>query len=197
MSTYFHTITRSYVDVDTSKGIDTAQFLEATEGVVKLFDSLGSAAFSPVQSDMNGNIKKIRTRYLENPTANDTLQNLAANEAGEKKRVATEGLLWLIRGLDFTAQALRNSINDPAQELNESFTKAYEGTLKKYHSFVVRPVFALAMKACPYRKDFYLKIGVNTDEDRELMNQWLGALEVIIKTVQDLFVAHPEYIKGM
>ncbi|KAG1086568.1 hypothetical protein G6F42_020938 [Rhizopus arrhizus] len=55
--TYFDTLKRSYVDVDTSKGIDTEQFLEATEGLVKLFDLLGSAAFSVVQNDMNGNIK--------------------------------------------------------------------------------------------------------------------------------------------
>lgn len=34
---YFDTLKRSYVDVDTSKGIDTEQFLEATEGLVKLF----------------------------------------------------------------------------------------------------------------------------------------------------------------
>lgn len=36
-TTYFHTVARSYTDVDTSKGVDTAQFLEATEGVVTLF----------------------------------------------------------------------------------------------------------------------------------------------------------------
>jgi hypothetical protein len=35
--TYFDTLARSYVDVDTSKGVDTEQFLEATEGLVKLF----------------------------------------------------------------------------------------------------------------------------------------------------------------
>lgn len=35
--TYFDTLSRSYVDVDTNKGVDTEQFLEATEGLVKLF----------------------------------------------------------------------------------------------------------------------------------------------------------------
>ncbi|KAI8331543.1 glycolipid transfer protein domain-containing protein [Chlamydoabsidia padenii] len=196
-TTYFHTVARSYTDVDTSKGVDTAQFLEATEGVVKLFDSLGSSAFTVVQNDMNGNIKKIRTRYLSNPTANDTLENLLANEANEKKRVATEGLLWLIRGLDFTAQALRRSITDQTEELTVSFTKAYEATLKKFHGILVRPVFALAMKACPYRKDFYEKISVTNDEDITVMSTWLAALEAIISSCQTNFAAHPEYTKGM
>ncbi|KAI8097114.1 glycolipid transfer protein domain-containing protein [Halteromyces radiatus] len=196
-TTYFHTVTRSYVDVDTSKGVDTAQFLDATEGVVKLFDSLGSSAFTVVQNDMNGNIKKIRTRYLSNPTANDTLENLLANEAHEKKRVATEGLLWLIRGLDFTAQALRRSLSDQTEELTISFTKSYEATLKKFHGILVRPVFSLAMKACPYRKDFYEKINVQSSDDIAVMKAWLAALEAIIATAQAVFVAHPEYIKGM
>jgi hypothetical protein len=35
--TYFETLKRSYTDVDTNKGVDTEQFLEATEGLVKLF----------------------------------------------------------------------------------------------------------------------------------------------------------------
>ncbi|ORY94047.1 glycolipid transfer protein domain-containing protein [Syncephalastrum racemosum] len=197
MSTYFDTITRSYTDVDTSNGINTIQFLEATEGVVKLFDKLGSSAFSVVQNDMNGNIKKIKDRYLSNPASNETLEGLMATEAPEKKRVATEGLLWLSRGLDFTAQALQRSIENSTEELNESFTKAYENTLRKHHSFVVRPVFSLAMKACPYRKDFYEKIGVVNDAALELMRSWLAALQDIIKQIQEVFKAHPEYIKGM
>ncbi|CAO3610706.1 unnamed protein product [Mucor fragilis] len=194
---YFDTLKRSYVDVDTSKGIDTEQFLEATEGLVKLFDLLGSAAFSVVQNDMNGNIKKIRERLLSNPTANATLQDLMATEAPEKKRVATEGLLWLTRGLDFTAQALRRSMDNPAEELNTSFTKAYEATLRKHHNMLVRPVFSLAMKACPYRKDFYEKIGVLTDATLAQMKQWVEALENIIRIIQDVFKANPAYIKGM
>ncbi|KAH8551021.1 glycolipid transfer protein domain-containing protein [Umbelopsis sp. PMI_123] len=195
--TFFDTLSRSYADVDTSKGIDTMQFLEACEGLVKMFDLLGSSAFSVVQSDMNGNIKKIRDRFLTNPTANDTLENLTATETPEKKRTATEGLLWLTRGLDFTAKALRRSLDDPSEELNVSFTKSYEVTLKKFHSFVVRPVFALAMKACPYRKDFLEKLGGDNETTKVQMEKWLSSLEAIVAHIITLFQSHPEYIKGM
>ncbi|KAI8084186.1 glycolipid transfer protein domain-containing protein [Gilbertella persicaria] len=197
MTTYFDTLERSYVDVDLSKGINTEQFLQATEGLVKLFDLLGSSAFSVVQKDMNGNIKKIRDRYLTNPSANATLQDLMATEAPEKKRTATEGLLWLTRGLDFTAQALRRSVDNPEEELTVSFTQSYEQTLKKFHNMLVRPVFALAMKACPYRKDFYQKIGVTNEAGLAQMKQWLEALENIIRIIQEVFKANPAYIKGM
>ncbi|KAF7727914.1 hypothetical protein EC973_006913 [Apophysomyces ossiformis] len=194
---FFETVKRSYVDVDTSKGIDTEQFLEATESLVTLFGELNSTAFSPVVKDMTGNITKIRARYLANPTANDTLENLTATEAPEKKRVATEGLLWLSRGLDFTEQALRFNLNNPSEELTVSFTTSYEETLSKHHNFVVRRIFSLAMKACPYRKDFYEKIGVLDDAALAVMEAWLNALKAIINTIQTIFTEHPEYIKGM
>lgn len=38
--TFFDSLARSYTDVDLSKGIDTEQFIEATEGLVKLFGKL-------------------------------------------------------------------------------------------------------------------------------------------------------------
>lgn len=75
---------------------------------------------------------------------------------GDKKRTATEGLLWLLRyvhiffaltysGLEFTAQALRFSLDNQNEELATSFTKAYEHTLRKHHSILVRPVFTVCI----------------------------------------------------
>lgn len=87
-------------------------------------------------------------------------------------------------GLKFTALGLRSSLSNPNEELSESFTKAYEGSLKPHHSFVVRPIFAVAMKACPYRATFYPKIG---PEDK--MDKWLTALEKIVAKEEAAFKA--------
>lgn len=55
---FFDTAKRSFKDVPVTDGkISTTEFLEAAETVVQLFDVLGSAAFTPVQTDMTGNIK--------------------------------------------------------------------------------------------------------------------------------------------
>merc|ERR1712233_215081 len=101
MTTYFDSLRMPYQKVPiTENGIATSEFIEATEGVVQLFDLLGNSAFVVVQNDMNGNIKKIRERLLSTgPDLSGTLQNLVKNEGapGEKKRTATEGLLWLLR----------------------------------------------------------------------------------------------------
>lgn len=99
--------------------------------------------------------------------------------------------------MDFTAQALRRSVDNPSEELTVSFTEAYNNTLKEYHNFIVKKVFAVAMKACPYRKDFYQKLDVVTDAALEQMKQWLAALENIITIIQGVLNANPAVIKGL
>ena len=71
------------------------------------------------------------------------------NEKGEKKRTATEGLMWLLRGLAFTCKALLAAQANKAEELSAAFTKSYEGTLKKFHNFVVKGIFAVSLPIWP------------------------------------------------
>lgn len=85
---------------------------------------LGAVAFSPVKSDLAGNIKvrwqppslpailcavvlnpslprcahqKLRQRQLAAPAESQNIQDLCRNELKIKKHAATEGLLWLVR----------------------------------------------------------------------------------------------------
>ncbi|KAG0152135.1 hypothetical protein CROQUDRAFT_719397 [Cronartium quercuum f. sp. fusiforme G11] len=193
---YFDTINRSYADVPvTDQGVDTMTFLEASEELVKLFDLFGSKAFAVVQSDLTGNITKIRTLYNTNKAECSTLECLVEYEKTAKRRDATQGLLWLTRGLHFTYEGLRRSQENPTEELSESFTKGYETSLKPYHSFVVRPVFGLAMKACPYRADLFSKLGAPEKVEVELA-KWLEALEKIVQKIQ-AFYEKGNYGKGL
>ncbi|CAG7917709.1 unnamed protein product [Penicillium olsonii] len=188
--TWFDTIKRSFADVpiDAEDGISTTEFLEAAEALVTLFDVLGSVAFNPVKNDLLGNIKKVRERQLAAPAESETLQALVLNELKTKKHTATEGLVWLVRGLDFTVQALRNNINNASKELSDSFRDAYGNTLKPHHSFFVKPVFSAAMSATPYRKDFYLKLGADQAKVAAQLEKEVAALEkvmAILKAFQD------------
>jgi len=196
MAPYLETV-KSFADVPiTDAGVDTVAFLEASQGLVGLFDLLGSAAFSVVQSDLKGNIAKVRARYDAAPSESATLEKLVENEkTSDKKRPATEGLMWLLRGLSFTCKALQNAQATKTEELSAAFTKSYEGTLKKFHNFVVKGIFAVAMKACPYRKDFYDKLAADPNGgapaspeklDEEL-NKWLAALAAIVERVQAFY----------
>ncbi|KAI5850648.1 glycolipid transfer protein domain-containing protein [Tricharina praecox] len=175
MSTFFDTCKRNFKDVPVvDDKVSTTEFLEASESVVQLFDVLGSTAFVPVQRDMTGNIKKIRDAQLAHPATSGTLQEIADSDP-----TAAEGLLWLNRGLEFTSLALRKNV-DSNEELTASFTSSYNDSLKKHHNMIVRGIFSVAMKACPYRADFYKKLGDDQAAVETKMKEWLAALEKIV-----------------
>jgi len=154
--------------------------------VVKVFDLLGSTAFAAVISDMNGNIKKLQERYDAETAKSGTLQDLVNNEIAEKKKTATEGLLWLNRGLEFTCKALQDNQADESKELDKSFSDAYGVTLKQHHNLLVKGIFAVALKATPYRKDFYKKFGDNEALVQTQLNGWLGALNKIVDITNNM-----------
>ncbi|SAM01837.1 hypothetical protein [Absidia glauca] len=194
---YFSLITRPFQEVlITNEGINTIQFLEATDGLINMFDLFNSPAFAVVQNDLKSNVQKIRTRYQTDPLANDTLQALLILETAEpKKPLATEALLWLTRGLDFTSSALHHSLLHPTEELDVSFRLSYDRTLSPHHSFFVRPMFYMAVKSMPWRQDFYQTIGMVDDVNLNDMQQWLDALKKIVLIIQAIFDANPDYTK--
>ncbi|KAI0545320.1 glycolipid transfer protein domain-containing protein [Xylaria curta] len=183
-ATLISTFTRSFVDVpidaEKDNAISTTEFLEAADSLTTMFDALGSIAFSPVKSDMLGNIKKIRERQLAAPAESETLQALVLNELKSKSHKATEGLVWLVRGLDFTYIALNKNLANTSEELADSFRGAYGATLKPHHGMLVKPVFSAAMSACPYRKDFYPKLGADQAAVTAELGTYLAALGKIV-----------------
>ncbi|PNY23974.1 Pleckstriny domain-containing family A member 8 [Tolypocladium capitatum] len=183
-ATIVQTFRRSFVDVpvDAAQGnaVATTEFLDAAESLTTIFDALGSVAFSPVKSDILGNVKKLRDRQLAAPADSENVQDLCRNELKTKKHTATEGLTWLVRGLDFTCIALSKNVANAAEELADSFRGAYGQTLKPHHSFLVKPVFSAAMSACPYRKDFYAKLGSDPEKVRDELGVYLAALRKIV-----------------
>ncbi|KFA62459.1 hypothetical protein S40285_05841 [Stachybotrys chlorohalonatus IBT 40285] len=182
--TLLSTFKASFVDVpidaDKENAIATTPFLDAAESLTTMFDALGSVAFSPVKNDLLGNIKKLRERQLVAPLESENIQDLVRNELKTKKHTATEGLLWLVRGLEFTCIALSQNVSKPSEELADSFRGAYTTTLKPHHSFIVKPIFSAAMSACPYRKDFYVKLGSDAEKVNADLRVYLAALDKIV-----------------
>ncbi|KAH7890144.1 het-c2 protein [Phlebopus sp. FC_14] len=187
---------KSFADVPiTDSGVDTLAFLEAAEGVVRLCKLLENPAFAPVVSDLEGNITFEATTNRTPPNRLLSSSSLPMKK-NETKRPATEGLMWLLRGLLFTCKALQTAQSDNKVSLADAFTSGYEGSLKKYHNFVVQGIFSLAMKACPDRKDFYAKLAsdpnggpsVPQDELHEELNKWLNGLDRIVKRMAKVYM---------
>ncbi|CCU74781.1 glycolipid transfer protein HET-C2 [Blumeria hordei DH14] len=186
---FLQTFKRSFTDVPISEApgnaVSTTEFLEAAESLSGLFDVLGSMAFQPVKKDILGNIKKVRDRQAAAPTKSKNLQDLVRDELSMKRHTATEGLVWLVRGLDFTALALTQNLAESSEELSKSFRGAYTVTLQPYHSVFVKPIFSAAMMACPYRKDFYASLGNDEAKVVEELRVWLAALQKVLVILKE------------
>ncbi|XP_057295652.1 glycolipid transfer protein-like [Hydractinia symbiolongicarpus] len=171
MSTFFKKTKHSYQPIPEDGKIVTQSFLDACSEIVPFFDVLGSTAFAPVKSDINGNIAKLRKKLATNPEKFVTLQDIVNSEIEEKstkaKNSATDALLWLKRALTFIRTFLEDVLTGE-QDLTKCAKKAYEQSLKKYHGWMVQGIFSLAMKAVPYRKDFIKALGPETTEEEVL-----------------------------
>ncbi|KAI0311787.1 glycolipid transfer protein [Amylostereum chailletii] len=180
----FETV-KSFVDVPvTADGVETASFLEAADGLMDLFDLFGSVVFGFVQTDLRNNIAGVRARYAAHESDSATLECLVKHEAQTQagERHGTACLVRLVRGLAFTCKALQEVQSDPQAELHTCFRRSYDVVLKHHHSFVIRSVVTLAIRAVPHRADFYASISQGGDVhklDTELA-KWLVALEAIV-----------------
>ncbi|QPC76464.1 hypothetical protein HYE68_007216 [Fusarium pseudograminearum] len=193
--TIVQSLKRSFVDVpvDAANGdaVSTTEFLEASESLTTIFDAIGGMAFGPVKKDILGNVEKLRARQAAAPAESGTVQDLVRNELKTGKHTATEGCLWLVRGLDFTCQALERNVANSSEELADSFRTAYGNTLKPHHSFVVKPIFSAAMSAVPYRKDFYAKLGENPQQVEADLQTYLASFTKIVNILK-AFINGPE-----
>ncbi|KAL6920821.1 hypothetical protein ACHAPO_004500 [Fusarium lateritium] len=193
--TIVQSLKRSFVDVpvDEANGeaVSTTEFLEASESLTTIFDAIGGVAFGPVKKDILGNVEKLRARQAAAPAESGTVQDLVRNELKSGKHTATEGCLWLVRGLEFTCKGLDRNVTNPTEELADSFRDAYGNTLKPHHNFMVKPIFSAAMSAVPYRKDFYAKLGENPEQVEAELKTYLASFTKIV-TILKQFINSPE-----
>ncbi|CAI4230557.1 unnamed protein product [Auanema sp. JU1783] len=161
IETYFSKKEHLFPHLEGDK-IPTEQFLSACHGIAEFVGFLGTA-FSPVRSDIQGNVDKVRHRFEKNKESQVYLQQLIDSdlaENGGKLGIATEGLLWLKRGLEFMLQLLTLMVTEykmfedksRTESLSNAINKAYITTLKRHHGFVSKNLFKIVIHAAPYRK---------------------------------------------
>lgn len=180
-------------------GIPTKSFLLACNSILPIFDVLGPTAFAPVKLDISGNIKKLTAKYNSNQTSFATLQLMISTEIQSDtcnaKNSATDALLWLKRALQFTNTFLQE-IDKGERELVVVASTAYSKTLRKYHGWMVRGVFAMAVKAVPYWKDFVKALGT-TDSgiapELDVLNDikdFSNTLAMLIDKINEFYRIH-------
>ncbi|XP_019741872.1 pleckstrin homology domain-containing family A member 8 isoform X1 [Hippocampus comes] len=159
VETFFSTMSHRFSDLklDDDNGIPTQEFLDSCYAIVPVLDKLGPTVFAPVKMDFVGNIKKINQKLMSDPASFPTLQSIVLHEVhaqvAQVRNSATEALLWLRRGLKFLKEFL-SQVNAGEQDIHGALNHAYGKTLRQYHGWVVRGVFALALRAAPSYQSF-------------------------------------------
>ncbi|XP_014678560.1 PREDICTED: glycolipid transfer protein-like [Priapulus caudatus] len=187
--------------VPEDKRIDTKQFLDAASNIPAFFDLL-SSAFKPVKSDVNGNVTKLRNRYLEDPEKFRTLNDLIDWELelihlkSPPKVSVIDALLWLKRGLQYISVLLGAIVKDhrdgrQSELMSEHAASAYERTLKPHHNWMTQKLFQLCSKAVPYRRDFLKAAcyGEEADVERTIgdMEAFLANLDSNLDVIAELY----------
>lgn len=199
--TFFSVMNPSFMDIrlDSDGGIPVEDFLGASKSLIPIFDKLNATAFAPVKMDFQGNIRKVRTKHSTRPEAFPTLQSIILYEIQAKQshlpNSASMALLWMKRSLDFITKFMLEIKNGEAN-LGAAASKAYAASLKPFHGWVVRGVFAVAVKALPYRNVFISLLspeGRKSDDQAFVssvmtdMETFITAVDVVIKLLDDFF----------
>lgn len=175
------------------EAIKTETFLNACRGILPVLDVLGPTTFAPVKSDISGNIAKIAARLQADPLQNVTLQNMVRLEMMKRTTKAsgsaTDALLWLKRALEFICVFLKQVAEVTDESLSEPAGVAYAATLSRYHGWMVRGIFSLAMKSVPYRRDFLAALGPAVpDAVLADMTQFADGLDRVLSALKSFYL---------
>uniref|UniRef100_A0A915EIT1 Glycolipid transfer protein domain-containing protein n=1 Tax=Ditylenchus dipsaci TaxID=166011 RepID=A0A915EIT1_9BILA len=176
--TYFSHKDRMFPHLEDGQ-IPTEQFLSACQGVADFVGFLGKA-YAPVKSDISGNVNKVRTKFEINKEQMKYVQLLVDTDLAENNGqlgIATEGLLWLKRGLEFMLELLkllvreyRESVADrqKTENMSKILREAYEKALKRHHISCPNSYSKfIVIHAAPYRKDLLKALAYGSDDLEE------------------------------
>jgi len=162
-----------------------AEFVEASQAIISIFDLI--SGMSIPKGDMEGNA----TTLGKNLAAGQTVEACVEAElaGGNLKKLIADGktstcaLLWLSRALFFIHGLLLAMIADTSKSVKDCVLAGYETSLKPHHGFVTRNVFAVAVKAAPYRADFIAKVGPSDEAVMASFKEVMPEFEKVINSL--------------
>lgn len=201
IKTFFSTQAHFPVVSDDSK-IGTSEYLSASRGIVSFVKLLGSV-FSPVSSDIQGNIDKLEKIHSSNPDDYKNLTDIIQDEmiripSGDFK-IGTDALLWLTRAIEYVyiflvllSQDHYDSCDDNngkhEEDLSSFFSKSYEMTLKKHHNWFIQKIFHVCLYAAPNRSTLVKLLShAATDNNNEKVNCNMSE-DVIFQHIKEYLV---------
>lgn len=169
--------------------LETQAFLAASKEIVTVIESFGKL-FTPVISDMNGNINKLTKAYGADVLKYQYLEDLIVLNVNVDD-FAANALLWLKRGLQLICTFFENIYNDSQakEALKQHLQDAYERTLKPYHGFIVQSTIKIIYSWVPTRSQL-LGQGPAQVENIEVLTSFLPTMRAHLDAIDALLKAH-------
>ncbi|KAH9213867.1 glycolipid transfer protein domain-containing protein [Leptodontidium sp. 2 PMI_412] len=164
ISAQLHNLTQSLNVLDASVSPDgkipLLEFLNAVDSLLAVFETVGSDVLEGGRTDLQENVVKIRNAVQSFPGQSQYLQHLIEAERATGQHNATEGLLWITRGLEFYVTSIKRIAGNGSEKLADSIMNAYKDTLKTHHGFVAKMAIKVAVsKTCPTRDELFSRLG--------------------------------------
>ncbi|XP_016990729.2 ceramide-1-phosphate transfer protein [Drosophila rhopaloa] len=174
-------------------------YLAAYEEIMKFFQLMGSV-FSFVSSDVRSKIDilyALRATDTEEQQHFNSIRTMLEYEKeaqllNQKGYVSgSRTLLRLHRGLEFVYEFLNRIQAIPDDEKTVEVCKAaYDDTLGKHHSFLIRKGARLAMYAMPTRGDLLKKVCSNVEVAKENLPTMLDHMRTNYDRTEQLYTLH-------
>ncbi|XP_016924224.1 glycolipid transfer protein [Drosophila suzukii] len=179
---------KGFPAISTDK-LETQAFLAASKEIVTVIESFGKL-FTPVISDMNGNINKLTKAYGADVLKYQYLEDLIVLNVNVDD-FAANALLWLKRGLQLICTFFENIYNDSQakEALKQHLQDAYERTLKPYHGFIVQSTIKIIYSWVPTRSQL-LGQGPAQVENIEVLTSFLPTMRAHLDAIDALLKAH-------
>ncbi|EDV99621.1 glycolipid transfer protein [Drosophila grimshawi] len=174
---------------DATDKIETQTFLNAAKEIVIVIETFGKL-FTPVISDMNGNINKLTKVYGTDVLKYQYLEDMIVTNVNVDD-FAANALLWLKRGLQLICTFFENIYNDAqnTEALKHHLQDAYERTLKPYHGFIVQSTIKIIYSWVPTRSQL-LGQGAAQQENIEVLTNYLPTMRAQLDRIDALLKAH-------
>ncbi|XP_036227598.2 glycolipid transfer protein [Bactrocera oleae] len=169
----------------TEDKIETEAFLESAKEIVTVIESFGKL-FTPVISDMNGNITKLTKVYNMDKIKYVYLEDMIILNV-KVNNFAADALLWLKRGLQLICIFFENIFYDAqaTEVLKTHLQNAYERTLKPYHGFIVQSTIKIIYNWVPTRSQL-IGTGEAHDENLQELEKFLPTMHSHLNRIDAL-----------
>ncbi|CAF1340238.1 unnamed protein product [Rotaria magnacalcarata] len=182
--------------------INSELFLFTCEKYFELIDKFNGTPLDTFRSDTISNMSKLTNRICTNQKKFENLLSIINDEistqAIKEKDSATNSLLWLRRSIHFLSCFL-HEFGQGDKTVEDAMNQAYGKTLKPYHGWITRGLFAEALRSVPSNEDFLISLAINPNEakevlfERQILNEMIqhsNNMNVVVRKLNDFYIEH-------